>query len=298
MANVHESVLLQETLSELDLAPNDVVLDATGGGGGHSKHIAEVLGEEGALIALDQDEDALPRIENALEGATCTTRVIQGNFRNLDTHVMQAGYTTLNKILFDLGLSTNQLELSGRGFSFQKDEPLLMTMSKEGEKSAYEIVNTYDQGELADLIYEFGEERYSRKIAKAIVENRQSKPIGTSGELKKIIESAVPAAYRNGRIHPATRTFQALRIAANDEMESLKLGLQKAWDMLSENGRIVVISFHSLEDRIVKQFFASLVREGVGELIHKKPLTPTEEEIRRNPKSRSAKMRIIKKLIK
>lgn len=297
MTNVHIPVLLQETLRDLAITPSDVVVDATAGGGGHSKHIGEHLGTDGVLIAIDQDEDALARVEDALRDASCTVHVVQGNFSHIDSLVHTVGYQTVNKVLFDLGLSTNQLELSGRGFSFKRDEPLLMTMSKEGELTAFEIVNKYPEEELANLIYEFGEERYSRRIAKAIVEHRKEQVIGTTKKLVQIIEASVPHAYKTGRINPATRTFQALRIVANNEMESLKQGLRNAWSLLAKEGRLAVISFHSLEDRIVKQYFASLVREEEGELLFKKPITPTEEEIKNNPKSRSAKLRIITKII-
>lgn len=297
MKNVHVPVLLQETLRELDLAPGLTVVDATLGGGGHSKHIAEYLGKQGTLIALDQDEDALERAQAILNNAPAKVILKGGNFKDIDIHIHEAGFGKVDRILFDLGLSTNQLELSGRGFSFNRDEPLLMTMSKESNRSAYEIVNTYTEEDLADLIYNYGEERYARRIAAHIVEYRKQKPVGTSGELSKIIEDAVPSAYKRGRIHASTRTFQAIRIATNDELESLRQGLHKSWEVLNVHGRILAISFHSLEDRIVKQFFASLVREKRGELISKKPITATEEEIRANPKSRSAKLRIIKKLI-
>lgn len=297
MKNVHVPVLLQETLRELDLAPGLTVVDATLGGGGHSKHIAEHLGKQGTLIALDQDEDALERAQAILNNAPAKVILKGGNFKDIDIHIYEAGFEKVDRILFDLGLSTNQLELSGRGFSFNRDEPLLMTMSKESNRSAYEIVNTYTEEDLADLIYNYGEERYARRIAARIVEYRKQKPVGTSGELSKIIEDAVPSAYKRGRIHASTRTFQAIRIATNDELESLRQGLHKSWEVLNVHGRILAISFHSLEDRIVKQFFASLVREKRGELISKKPITATEEEIRANPKSRSAKLRIIKKLI-
>lgn len=296
MNNVHTPVLLQETLEDLAIAPTDIVVDATAGGGGHAKAIAQLLGPSGTIILLDQDEDALSRAKQAIGKCGCSVMFLKTNFKNIEEVLHEEGIEEVDKVLFDLGLSTNQLELSGRGFSFKRDEPLLMTMDKDSDLTAYEIVNTYPEEEIANIIYEYGEERYSRRIAKAIVLYREKKVIETSGELAQIVLQSVPGPYRKDRIHPATRTFQGLRIAVNDELGSLRRGLHGAWEKLSEGGRIACISFHSLEDRIVKQFFASLVREENGELVHKKPITPTREEITLNPKSRSAKLRTITKI--
>lgn len=296
MNNVHTPVLLQETLEDLAVAPTDTVVDATAGGGGHAKAIAQLLGPGGTIILLDQDEDALNRAKQAVGKFGGSAMFLKTNFKNIEEVLREEGIEEVHKVLFDLGLSTNQLELSGRGFSFKRNEPLLMTMDKDSELTAYEIVNTYPEEEIANIIYEYGEERYSRRIARAIVAYREKKVIGTSVELAEIVLQNVPGAYKKDRIHPATRTFQGLRIAVNDELGSLRRGLHGAWEKLSVNGRISCISFHSLEDRIVKQFFASLVREEVGELVHKKPITPTPGETKLNPKSRSAKLRTITKI--
>lgn len=293
MENVHIPVLLQETLEDLALNPTDVVVDATAGGGGHAKAIANILNDRGVLVALDQDEDALMRVTQALHDVAPRVYTIQSNFADMRHALTHAGISQIDKILFDLGLSTNQLELSGRGFSFKRDEPLLMTMNKQGALTAYEIVNSYEETELARYIFEYGEERYSRRIAKALVEARKKKTIETSKELADIVFHSVPRGYQTGRIHPATRTFQALRMVVNDELQVLTHALHEAWDLLAPHGRITVISFHSLEDRIVKQYFASLVREDVAELPHRKPLTASPDEIKINPKSRSAKLRTI-----
>ena len=207
-------------------------------------------------------------------------------------------------IIFDLGLSSDQLENSGRGFSFMKDEPLLMQMKNSGKENpsledttAKEVVNTWEEKSLADIIYGYGEERYSRRIAKAIVEARKSGEIKTTFDLVKIIESAVPAVYKRGRLHYATRTFQALRIAVNDELGVLKEGLEKGFNALKKGGRMSVISFHSLEDRITKKFFKELEKEKKAKLINKKPILAGDEELKNNPRSRSAKLRILEKII-
>ncbi|PIR37900.1 MAG: 16S rRNA (cytosine(1402)-N(4))-methyltransferase [Candidatus Zambryskibacteria bacterium CG10_big_fil_rev_8_21_14_0_10_42_12] len=296
MNNVHVPVLLQETLEDLAITLTDVVVDATAGGGGHAKAIGQLLGPTGTLILLDQDEDALTRAKQAIGDHGCTVVSHKTNFRDIETVIRKEGIDAVDKVLFDLGLSTNQLELSGRGFSFKRDEPLLMTMDKDATITAFEIVNSYPEEEIANIIYEYGEERYSRRIARAIVHAREEKLIETSGKLAYIIEQSVPASYRTGKIHPATRSFQGIRIAVNDELGSLRRGLHGAWELLSVGGRISCITFHSLEDRIVKQYFASLVREEAGELVHKKPITASPDELKQNPKSRSAKLRTITKI--
>ena len=206
------------------------------------------------------------------------------------------GITKITKALFDLGWSSYQLD-SGRGFSFSRDEPLLMTYSKEGALvTAATIVNEWQESTIADIIYGFGEERYSRKIAKAIVERRQKKPFTTSAELAEFIKTVVPPPYAHGRIHPATRTFQALRMAVNDELGALHAGIRSAFEMLGPGGRIAVISFHSVEDRAVKHLFASLEKNGVGKRLTKKPIVASADELKSNPRARSAKLRVIEKV--
>jgi 16S rRNA (cytosine1402-N4)-methyltransferase len=294
---MHQSVLLQETIEGLDLQAGDVVVDGTLGRGGHS--IAAFKKEKNIfLIGIDRDEDAILDTAKRFEEAgidTAKYKLFQGNFRDISRFVTEAGKDGVEKIMLDLGLSSPHLDSSGRGFSFKGSEPLLMTMEKEPGKDSFtaaDIVNTWAEEDIANVIYAYGDERYSRRIAKAIVARRQEKPILTTGDLADIISGSVPGMYRRGKIHPATRTFQALRIAVNDELGSLKAGLIAGLNCLKSGGRISVISFHSLEDRIVKNFMRDWDREGFGKSLTKKPIEPSEEEIRQNSRSRSAKLRI------
>lgn len=291
----HQSVLLHEAVEQLEIASDDVVVDATLGGAGHARAIAERLGERGVLIGFDLDSDAIERARSSLKDSQCRVHLVEANFRHVDEELMKLGIRYTTKALFDLGWSTHQLD-SGRGFSFRNDEPLLMTYSQKGEGlTAATIVNEWAEESIADVIFGWGEERYARRIAKALVAARKKKPIRTSQELAEIVKSAVPAKYRHGRIHPATRTFQALRIAVNDELGALQEGLAAAWEMLKIDGRIAVITFHSLEDRMVKQLFVEWERRGVGKRIIKKPIVPSRAEIAENPRSRSGKLRVISK---
>ena len=294
----HQPVLLHEVVSALAVQPDDIVVDATLGGAGHAQELAKGLGGNGLFLGLDADCDAIERTRTALAGAKAPLHLVCANFRELEKELVKLGVAKITKVLFDLGWSSYQLD-SGRGFSFQVDEPLLMAYGKEpakGTLTAGEIVNTWSEESLADIIFGFGEERYARRIAKAIVSQRAQKPFQTSRELGEFIKSAVPRSYAHGRIHPATRTFQALRIAVNDELDALKEGLASAWKLLAEHGRIAVISFHSLEDRIVKQTFVHWSKSGEGMLLTRKPIRPTEEETVANPKARSAKLRVIEKI--
>ncbi len=296
---MHQSVLLHEVITHLDIKKGDAVLDGTVNGGGHSKAFCAHLGKEGRLIGIDQDKDALERATKALSACAAPHSLIQENFRNLDLVLQNLGMKTVDKILLDLGFSSFQIETSGRGFSFQKDEPLLMTLKaspKPEDLTAEEIVNTWEEEHIADIIYGFGEERFSRRIAKGIVEARAKKHITTTGELSQIITESVPARYRSGKIHPATKTFQALRITVNDELGALTEGLEKGIRALSHGGRMAVISFHSLEDRIVKNMFRQKQKEGIVSILTKKPITPSKEETLGNKRARSAKLRVIEKL--
>ncbi len=293
----HIPVLLQETIDGLAIEKGDIFVDATLGAGGHSALVCERFGKDVQIIGIDADSDALARSGARL--SKCDIRTYQSNFRNLSTVLDHFHIVSINRLMMDLGLSSFQIEEGGRGFSFQKDEPLRMTFAKDPtdeEVTAWDVVNTWHEENLADIIYGYGEERYSRRIARAIKEARKIKPIETSAELRDIIIAAVPAAYRRGKIHPATRTFQAIRIAVNDELGSLTKALTDGFSRLSKGGRIGVISFHSLEDRIVKNFFKQKALDGEGKLITKKPIIATDEEIRTNPRSRSAKLRIIEKI--
>jgi len=292
---VHQPVLLHEAISSLTLSPDDVVVDATLGGAGHARVIADHLGKEGMLIGFDLDADAIARAHKALSGTKPTIHLVEANFRLLEEELQKLGVATITKVLFDLGWSSYQLD-SGRGFSIHTDEPLRMTYSSsEKGLSAATIVNEWQEQSIADILYGWGEERYSRRIAKAIIERRIKKPFTTARELAETIKAVVPPGYRYGQIHPATRSFQALRIAVNDELGALTAGLKSAWKLLAPGGRIAVITFHSIEDRIVKQLFREWETSGEGKRVTKKPLVPTKEEIVANPRSRSAKLRVIQK---
>lgn len=292
----HQSVLLHESLEQLDIQPGDTVVDATLGGGGHARALSEALGSKGTLIGFDLDSDAIERAKDGLKDSRCRVHLVETNFRRMSEELMKLDVTQITKVLFDLGWSSYQLD-SGRGFSFRSDESLRMTYSKEGGGLiAEKIVNEWGEESLADIIYGWGEERFSRRIARAIVAAREKRPIKTSLELAEIVKGSVSPAYRRGRIHPATRTFQALRIAVNDELGALSEGLKAAWHLLEPGGKIAVVSFHSIEDRVVKQLFAEWEKSGVGKKTTKKPIAPTAEEIRANPRSRSAKLRVISKL--
>ena len=285
--SVHKTVLLNETIDGLNLSEKSVVVDCTFGGGGHSREILRKF-PKAKVIALDQDK-------SVWDGEDERISFHNKNFRDLDKVL---GSEKVDGIIFDLGLSSDQLENSGRGFSFLKDEPLLMTMKKnpgEEDLTAEEIVNTWEEKNLADIIYGYGEERFSRRIAKGIVEARAKAEIKTTTDLVKIISEAVPAVYRRGRLHFATRTFQALRIAVNDELRSLQTGLEKGFEALREGGRMSVITFHSLEDRVVKKFYKKMEQEGKVILINKKPILENEENLKNNPRARSAKLRILEK---
>ncbi len=316
---LHTSVLLHESIDGLNIHEGDVYLDGTLGSAGHARYALTKANGDLTIIGLDRDQDALARSEKILEtsprkisGVGKKIFLKQANYAELDKVLDDLNIPKVNRIMLDLGISRDQFETSGRGFTFKKDEPLLMTMEKHPEPddlTARYILNKWQESTIADIIYGYGEERYARKIARAIISYRQKKSIETTGELVEIIKSTVPPIYRNGRIHPATRTFQALRIAVNDELNTLKQGLEKAYERLEKGGRMAVISFHSLEDRIVKHFYKeksenkkenpkdrkSDYEEAI--IITKKPIEASQEEIQNNPSSRSAKLRILEKIV-
>ena len=290
---MHIPVLLKEVLDGLAIKKGEIFLDCTAGAGGHCGAVCRQLGSSIKIVAIDQDEDAIARAKEELFPCDGVCKV--GNFRNLGRILDETGINQPNKILFDLGLSSNQLEESHRGFSFQKNEPLLMTFEKnplDYRATAAGIVNSWSQEEIADILLRFGEERQARKIAEAIVAERKRQPITTSQQLAELVAKIVP----RGKIQPATKTFQALRIAVNDELNILIEGLRQSFQRLALNGRLAVISFHRLEDRIVKNFFRDKDKEKLGKILTKKPVTPTAEEIARNRRARSAKLRIIEKI--
>ncbi len=292
----HRSVLLQETIDSLALVDTDVVIDATLGAGGHSKEILALLGTHGVLIGFDADEEAIERTRALLPKVSAKIHLIHANFRIMKEELAKLQIPTVTKVLFDLGWSGYQLS-AGRGFSFQSDEPLHMAYDGSAGLTAAMIVNEWSEENIADVLYGWGEERYSRRIAKAIIASRELKPISTARELADIIKAAVPAAYRFGKTHPATKSFQALRVAVNDELGALEEGLRAAWGLLAPGGRMSVISFHSIEDRIVKRQFVEWKSDGNGELITRKPVIAGEEELKENPRARSAKLRVIQKNI-
>jgi len=275
--SLHVSVMPGQTLDALALHRGEVVVDATFGAGGHSAAIKKAA--KVTLVTLDADPAA---------GASLTA-----NFGDLAKVLKKEGVTSVDKVLLDLGWNRGQLA-SGRGFSFLYDEPLSMSYGPEPRSgyNAQEMLNTFSEKVLADIFYGYGEERYARRIAKAVVERRKGKKFETTIELVEVIKDAVPPAYRHGRLHPATRSTTALAIAVNDELRVLEDGLRAAWKLLACKGRIVVITFHSTEDRIVKHLF----KEFSGKLVYKKPLVPTATETKENPSARSAKLRTIEKI--
>jgi 16S rRNA (cytosine1402-N4)-methyltransferase len=292
---MHVPVLLQEVLESLSFNESDkTFLDATVGGAGHSRAVCKNFPHI-EVLGLDADEEAISIAEGNLSELGCQFRLKVKNFKDLEEALNEWQVKSVDKILFDLGMSTMQLESSGRGFSFRRDEPLIMTFGQDwkNELTAFEIVNHWYKPEIEKVLKDYGEELFAKRIAEAILEQRKVAPIRTTSELVKIIERAVPRRYQ--RIHPATKSFQALRMVVNNELEVLESGLKSAWSILGEGGRIAVIAFHSLEDRVVKNFFRDLSKESKAILITKKPVRPTEEEVFSNPKSRSAKLRVAEK---
>jgi 16S rRNA (cytosine1402-N4)-methyltransferase len=296
----HETVLLKETVDGLNLKLGDTVFDGTLGGGGHSAYIAETFGGQVKIIATDRDSEAINRAKTRLENLKASFSLALSDYRHIDQVLDEQKIDKVQGIILDLGLSSNQLDESGRGFSFKNNEPLYMTFATPSENplvTAMSIVNTWSEETLADIIYGYADERYAKRIAKKIVEEREVKEIKTTNDLVEIVRQAVPAVYRKGKIHFATKTFQAIRMAVNDELGSLTQGLVDGFSKLSLGGRMSIISFHSGEDRIVKNYFRDLVKGEKAVLINKKPIIASLEEIKKNPRSRSAKLRIIEKLI-
>ncbi len=289
----HMTVMGAEAVEWLQVKPEGVYVDCTLGGGGHSRLILEALGKDGRLIALDQDPEPRRWAQEGWARGESRLTVAAGNFEALDEILAGMGQGGVDGILLDLGLSSRQLTGSGRGFSWTKDEALDMRLNPEGDLTAREVVNRYPEKDLADLIWRYGEERASRRLARAIVRARQTKALETTGELAALIARSL---YRPGpppRIHPATRTFMALRIEVNQELAVLENFLKTAPVLLNPGGRLVVISFHSLEDRLVKEAFRSKDEDGwpVWRPLIKKPQTPGPAELERNPRARSAKLR-------
>ncbi len=310
MTAEHVPVLLQECLENLKIRPDGVYLDGTLGMGGHSAEIAKRL-TTGQLISIDRDEEAIRRAGERLKEFGDRIRLVHGSFGALETILDGLGLEKVDGMLFDLGVSSPQLDEAERGFSYQKDAPLDMRMDRTQEKSAFEVVNCYDEAELSRILFTYGEERYARRISAAIGRARAEKPIRTTGELAEVIRSAMPAAALREKQHPAKRSFQAIRIEVNSELNEVQQMIRVAPRHLNPGGRLCVISFHSLEDRIVKQGIAACEngctcpREApvctcgfVQTLrsVYRKPILPTAEECVRNPRARSAKLRVAERV--
>lgn len=293
---MHHSVLLKEAIDSLDLKQGEIVLDATLGGGGHASKILEKILPGGRLIGIDADNEALERSKEALKDFKDSITFIHGNFRDLDTLLPKANVKKLDGALFDLGVSSYQLDDGSRGFSIRHNARLDMRMNKDTKRTAYDVINYFKERDLSDIIKAYGEERFHNRVARFIVEERSRKPIETTHELASVVRRAVGFRYRKSRIDPATRTFQAIRIVVNDELGALEDGLKKAVSWLGPEARISAISFHSLEDRIVKNLFKSYAELGVLKIITKKPLTVSHEETKSNPRSRSAKLRTAERI--
>ncbi|MCL5102520.1 MAG: 16S rRNA (cytosine(1402)-N(4))-methyltransferase RsmH [Armatimonadetes bacterium] len=311
MPEYHKPVLVNETIALLDPRPGCVFLDATLGGGGHAAEILKRIGPEGRLLGVDRDPEALKYARKRLEEFGDRAVLIHGDFRNLAGILTDAGISALDGALFDLGVSSHQLDTE-RGFAFARDEELDMRMNPlEDTPSAADIVNSYSEHDLADVIWRYGEERYSRRIARAIVERRAKTPVTRTGELADIVTQAIPGKYRwQQGIYPATRAFQAIRIEVNRELEAVEQGIPAAIDALKVGARICVISFHSLEDRIVKRTFRRYAghcecppelpecrcgARAIVKIITSRPVVASAEEIEDNPRSRSAKLRCAEK---
>ncbi len=295
MSSVHKPVLLKEVLDYLIPAPDKNFIDCTFGGGGHGVEILKRIAPEGKLLAIDADIETSNQISDIRNNKNII--FINDNFRNLQEIVAKKFPYSVQGILLDLGLSSDQLENSGRGFSFQKDEPLDMRFDTRQSLTAAEILNSYSLEALYDIFKNYGEYPHARRLCQGIFRTRKITKFKTTQQLVALVLEIQPRRFFD-KLHPATKVFQALRIAVNDELESLKEVLPQAVDILSANGRLMVISFHALEDRIVKNFFRDLARQEVPviKILTKKPVVPSEEEIRQNPRSRSAKMRVAEKM--
>lgn len=307
----HVPVMVNEVIDYLNCSPGKTYVDGTLGGGGHAKAILEAIGPDGFLVGIDRDPDAIAHTGKSLHSFKPNVQIFHEDFTHLPEILSQLHITHVDGILLDLGLSLHQLEGSGRGFSFMRDEPLDMRMNPDQGQTAGALVNRLSQKDLADLIARYGEERRAVRIAKRIVDSRRQQAIGSSLQLAEIVKKAVPARYRRGRIHPATRTFQALRIAVNQELASLEEFLDEAVNLLNPGGRLCILSFHSLEDRIVKERFKALAKGCTCppqfpkcvcgkapqvSILTKRPVRPGPQEVRTNPKARSAKLRAAERL--
>ena len=306
----HVSVLLTQTIKELCIRPDGLYADGTLGGGGHSEKICESLSDKGRLYGFDVDEEALKASEIRLAPFSDRTVFIRKNFREMVSELSERGVPHLDGIVLDLGVSSHQLDDAKRGFTYRTDTPLDMRMDNRKSLTAEKVVNTYSEDELYRVIKDYGEERFAGRIAQSIVRKRAEKPILTTGELADLVKAAIPARMRGEKGHPAKRTFQAIRIEVNDELAVLEQSLDEMIDFLADRGRLCIITFHSLEDRIVKNNFrknenpcicppdflvCTCGRKSKGKIITRKPVLPDEEELLNNPRSHSAKLRVFER---
>lgn len=306
----HISVLLQESVDALDINPDGIYVDGTMGGGGHSEAVVSKLSPKGLLIGIDRDTEALEASSKRLERFD-NVHYAHNNYKNVKDVLMEEGIDAIDGAVLDLGVSSYQLDCAERGFSYMEDAPLDMRMNRENPKSAYDVINTYSERELSDIFFKYGEEKFSRKIASIIADRRKNKPIETTLELVDIIKAAIPERFRQKGSHPAKRVFQAVRIEVNGELEDLRYALDNFFDVLKPGGRLSVITFHSLEDRIVKTAFNDYAtgctcpkdfpicvcgKKPRGKVITRKPVLPSDEECEFNKRSKSAKLRVVEKL--
>lgn len=308
----HVTVLKQEAIEGLNIKPDGIYVDCTLGGAGHSLEIASRLSEEGRLIAIDQDDDALDHARRILAPYIERVTLVKSNFRRVSAVLEELGIAKVDGILYDLGVSSPQLDEAERGFSYNHEAELDMRMDRSSDElTARRIVNEWPEAEIARILFEYGEEKFARRIASRIVQARAERPIETTSELSELVKEGIPAAARRTGGHPAKRSFQAIRIAVNDELGAFEESLEQAIDSLASGGRVAVITFHSLEDRICKQLFAKFVerctcppdfpvcvcrKNGILRLVSRKPIVPSEEELKLNPRSRSSKLRIAERL--
>jgi 16S rRNA (cytosine1402-N4)-methyltransferase len=295
---LHVPVMLQEVLDYLKLTPGQIIVDATMGTGGHSLGILKRITPGGRLIGIDRDENSLNICRQRLAEFKGNTEFVHANFADVDQVLANLGIDKIDGIVFDLGISSYQLQDAQRGFSFQQEGPLDMRLDKSSYISAYDLVNNLNENEISQMLWNFGQERWHNRIAHLLVQERKSEPIATTKQLANLVMRAIPHRYRRSyyRIHPATRTFQAVRIAVNRELEILENAIKKAVDLLRKQSRICVISFHSLEDRAIKHTFRALAADGLIDIVTAKPLTPGFGEIEVNPSSRSSKFRVAERI--
>lgn len=307
----HRSVLLDECIEALNIKPDGIYVDGTAGGGGHSLEIAKKLTAGGRLIAIDRDDAAISAATERLKDYSDRVTFVRNNFSSIKESCLDLGIDKIDGVLLDLGVSSYQLDTVERGFTHNSDAPLDMRMDRRNDLDAYTVVNTYSADQLKKVIYNYGEERFAPKIAAAIVRYREKETIKTTGQLVEIIKSAIPPSAREGGHHPAKRTFQAIRIEVNGELDAIEPTIRNATDILAPEGRIAIITFHSLEDRIVKQTYADLAsgcncprdlpvcvcgRKPRVNVLTRKPILPSERELEENPRSRSAKLRVAEKI--